>query len=109
MQVVWRWPLASLKPTRSEVRAFRMVMRKAEGMGLKVPTVKMKVVSRLKGAHGMACGDEITLDRRSFSVELLCHEIAHVLACQLVRDDGAAHNRFWALIYGLLYQSCIQK
>lgn len=101
--------MAALKPTRKEVADFRLVMRKAEAMGLVVPEVRMRVVRRIKGAHALAQGNDITVERSSFSVEVLCHEVAHVLAGQLVKDEGAAHNRFWAMIYGLLYQACIQK
>lgn len=101
--------MAALKPTKSEIKSFRFVLKRAEAMGLRVPEVSMRVVSRLRGAHGHTLGNVITIERPSFSIELLCHEVAHVLTGQLVRDDGAAHNRFWAITYGLLYQSCIQK
>lgn len=101
--------MAPLKPTRREVETFYSILRKAEGMGLVVPEVKMRVVRRIKNAHATARGNEITIERPSFGVEVLCHEIAHVLAGQLVRDSAAAHNRFWAMIYGLLYQACIEK
>lgn len=84
-------------------------MRRAEAAGFVVPEVKMRVVRHLKGAHAHAIGNEITIERGSFSAEVVCHEVAHVLAGQLVRDDAAAHNRFWALIYGVLYQACVQK
>ena len=101
--------MAALKPSRREIRIFRSVLRKAEGMGLVVPEVRLKVVARLKGAHAHAIGNDITVERSSFSTEVVCHEVAHVLAGQLVMDEAAAHNRFWSLIYGLLYQACIQK
>lgn len=101
--------MAALAPSRKEVKTFLSVLKKAEGMGFVVPEVRLKVVARLKGAHAHAIGNDITVERSSFSTEVICHEVAHVLAGQLVRDDAAAHNRFWALIYGLLYQACIQR
>lgn len=104
----WR-QMAPLKLTKGELKAFNFVLKKAESTGLVVPEVKMRVVRRLRGAHAHAIGNEITIERGSFGIEVLCHEVAHVIAGQVVRDDAAAHNRFWAMIYGLLYQSCIQK
>lgn len=101
--------MAAIKPTKSEVKDFKFVMRRAEQAGLVVPEVGLRIVRRLKGAHGQTVGNVITIERSSFSIELLCHEVAHIIASQIANDDAAAHNRFWALTYGVLYQSCIQK
>lgn len=84
-------------------------MRRAEAAGFVVPEVSMRIVRNLKGAHAQALGNKITIERKSFDVEVVCHEVAHVLAGQLVRDEAAAHNRFWSLIYGVLYQACVQR
>jgi hypothetical protein len=49
------------------------------------------------------------VERASLTPELLCHEVAHVLVDQIVASNKAAdHNRFWALVYAVLYQQVVQ-
>lgn len=98
-----------LKPTSQELKAFRAVLTLARRAGFRVPKVKLRIAHWIKGAHGYACGNVVVIERHSFNIELLCHEIAHVIANQVLAREAADHGRFWALIYGVLYQQCIQK
>lgn len=98
-----------LTPTRQELRAFRAVLTLARRAGFRVPKVKLKIAHQIRGAHGYAFDDLVVIERPSFSIELLCHEVAHVLANQIVAKEAADHGRFWALAYGVLYQQCIQR
>lgn len=99
----------TLKPTRQERDAFRAVLTLAKKAGFRVPTIRLRVVDKIRGAHGYASDRLVTIERPSFDIELLCHEVAHVLANQIVAQDAADHGRFWALAYGVLYQQCIQR
>ena len=88
----------------------RRVLAGARKAGLRVPHgVTLRVVEHLPGKHGYAYGTVITVERDSLTTELLCHEVAHVLTDQIVANHKAAdHNRFWAAIYGVLYQQAVQ-
>jgi hypothetical protein len=97
-------------PTHAEAAMLRRVLRGAKAAGLRVPQgITLRVVDHLPGKHGYAYGNVITVERASLTPELLCHEVAHVLVDQIVAHNKAAdHNRFWALVYAVLYQQVVQ-
>jgi hypothetical protein len=38
----------------------------------------------------------------------LAHELAHVIADQVVTEKVPAHNRFWGAVYAVLYQAVVE-
>lgn len=107
-----------LKPTPAERRIFKQVVAEARKTGLRVPPIRWEVweglrVGRME-AHGCAIVGEgvIRIDREGLGlvgVDLLAHELAHVIVDQMVVTKAADHNRFWALAYGVLYQALVGK
>lgn len=87
----------------------RAVVRGAKRAGLRVPPIRLKVVEKIPRLHGYTEGRTITVERASATYELLAHEVAHVVADQIVVDKAASHNRFWALVYGVLYQQVVDR
>ncbi len=100
----------SCAPSRAEAAMLRRVLAGARKAGLRVPHgIILRVVDDLPGKHGYAYGTVLTVERDSLTPELLCHEVAHVLTDQIVASHKAGdHNRFWALVYGILYQQVVQ-
>lgn len=97
-----------------EVRAaLRDVLRAARKAGFRVPKgIQVRVDAKMSMAYRGYCHTsslEIVVNPAYADYELICHEVAHLLADQLVIAKSAAHNRFWAAIYGVLYQATIEK
>lgn len=87
----------------------RRVVRGYRRAGLRVPRLRLVVVASHPRWDGWATSSTVHVVRRSLTVELLVHEIAHVIADQAVQSEhAAAHNRLWAVIYGIGYQQCIE-
>lgn len=102
--------LKFLKPTRFEEHMFRYVIRAYKRAGLRVPDISFHVVQHHPKWEGWATEGAVYVQRKCCSIELLVHEIAHVIADQVIDNDHAnAHNRFWAVIYGIGYQAAVQR
>jgi hypothetical protein len=91
---------------RSILRAAVAAARKS---GLRVPAgVEIRVVRPMRGRHAYTLGASITIGSDSVDRENVVHELAHVISDQMVLDTAAAHNRFWATTYGVLYETFVQ-
>lgn len=97
--------------TKADRDLLREVIALARKAGLRVPRgITLRVVPFLKRRHAYTVGKAITVERPSLTRELLAHEVAHVIADQIVSHPGVHdHNRFWALVYGVCYQQVVQK
>ena len=84
------------------------VVRLARMAGLRVPKVSLRVVAHLPNHHAYTEGRRITVERKSLTAELLAHELAHVIADQVVTEKVPAHNRFWGAVYAVLYQAVVE-
>lgn len=103
-----------LKPNREEAAALRRVLAGAKAAGLRVPKISMtmaeQIILRDRECHACAFVDtgEIVVRRGTAMLdEVIAHEVAHVIVNQMVWGKAADHNRFWALVYGVLYQQVI--
>lgn len=87
----------------------REVVAGARKAGLRVPKIRLEVVDDLPRLHGYARGGTVVVGRASLDYPLLCHEVAHVIVEQMIVTKAADHNRFWALVYGVLYQQAVDR
>ena len=102
--------LRRLRPTRHERDMLRRVVQGYRRAGLRCPALRLVVVERHPSCDGWATSSTIYVERRALTVELLVHEVAHVIADRVaVHPRAAAHNRLWAVIYGIGYQQCIER
>lgn len=88
---------------------FKRVVRAYRKSGLRVPdNMQLYIVKHHPKWEGWAMGTDVYVQRSHCTIELLVHEIAHIIVDQLVDSEQAhAHNRFWALVYGIGYQAAI--
>lgn len=97
-----------MRPTPEEREMLREVVAGARKAGFRVPRITLRVVPHLPDAKGYAHGATVTVERKSLDYALLCHEVAHVIVGAMLARGAADHNRFWALVYGVLYQQTVQ-
>ena len=97
-----------MRPTRAERKMLAEVVAGARKAGFRVPRITLRVVPHLLASKGFAQGATVTVERKSLDYALLCHEVAHVIVDGMLAKGAADHNRFWALVDGVLYQQSVQ-
>lgn len=102
--------LRRLTPTRGELSMLASVIRGYRRAGLLCPALRLVVVESHPRWDGWATKDTVYVVRRSLTIELLVHEVAHVIADQVaIHPEVAPHSRLWATIYGIGYQALIER
>ncbi len=96
--------------TQREAAMLRRVVAGYRRAGLRVPPCVLRIVSHHPRWEGWATPGVVHVVEGHLTLELLVHEVAHLIADQLTEHPAVhGHNRFWALVYGIGYQQVIQR